>query len=76
MAQDLLTRPEAARVLGCSTRTVQRMVDRGDIVQVKVGARLCRYRRADLEALINAASAASTPRSLDERADGAARGSS
>ena len=53
----LLTRVEQPAILGCSTRTLARMVIRGDLDQVKVGPRLCRYRRTDIEALINAESA-------------------
>ena len=46
----LLDAQGAARLLGCSVPTVERMTRRGDLPSCKVG-RLRRYRRSDLEAL-------------------------
>ena len=50
---DLLSEKEAAEVLGCGFRTLRNWrAKRGGPRFVKVGQRLVRYRRADLEAFI------------------------
>jgi excisionase family DNA binding protein len=50
----LLDAQAAARLLGCSVPTVERMTRRGDLPSCKVG-RLRRYRRSDLESLAGGA---------------------
>ena len=47
---------EVARYLGVSTKTVYRLVSRGEIEAVRVG-RLWRFRPADLEEFVKKASA-------------------
>ena len=47
----VLTREEVAEALGCSPRTVARLVERGELRQAQVG-RLARYRREDVDALL------------------------
>ncbi len=50
---DLLSEKEAAELLGCGFRTLRNWrAKRGGPRFVKVGQRLVRYRRADLEAFI------------------------
>ncbi|HEY3530386.1 MAG TPA: helix-turn-helix domain-containing protein [Nocardioides sp.] len=54
-AQSLSTRhlasiPEAAEFYGCSTKTIRRMVARGDLRAVRVGPRMLRIDAAELEA--------------------------
>lgn len=49
----LLTRAEAAEMLGVTERWVQRAVGRGDFPHVKVG-KLVRVRRSDIDAYIAA----------------------
>ncbi|WP_083980070.1 excisionase family DNA-binding protein [Demequina salsinemoris] len=39
----------AGELLGCSTDTVRRMIARGDLKAVRVGKRLIRIRRRDLD---------------------------
>lgn len=46
---DSLTISAAADELGCSHDTVRRMIARGDLRAYRVGARLIRIRRMDLE---------------------------
>lgn len=40
---------EAARIMGCSIRTLQRLIDSGDLPGYRFGPRLVRVRLADLE---------------------------
>jgi excisionase family DNA binding protein len=48
----LLTRAQVAEILGCSPRTVARLVERGELRQVHVG-RLARFRPLDVDALVD-----------------------
>ena len=50
----LLTRDRVAELLGCSQRTVARLVERGELSTVRIG-RLVRFRPVDVDALIDAA---------------------
>lgn len=47
---ELLSRGEVAQILGVSRNTVLRMVDRGELPAIRVGERLIRCRRSDIEA--------------------------
>lgn len=47
----LIRAPEAARLLGLSSRTLRRLTAAGDVPSVRIGA-IRRYRRHELEALI------------------------
>src|SRR5947199_10083484 len=49
---ELLSLGEAARLLGISQRTVQRLLERGELKGTKVG-RQWRFHRADLTAYVN-----------------------
>lgn len=50
---DLLSEKEAAEILGCGFRTLRNWRAKRDGPRfVKIGQRLVRYRRADLEAFI------------------------
>ncbi|CPS12959.1 DNA binding domain, excisionase family [Mycobacteroides abscessus subsp. abscessus] len=40
LEDQLLSRPVAARKLGCTVPTLQRMIDRGDIAGFRVGGRV------------------------------------
>lgn len=42
---------EAADILGVSTKTVRRYIAAGDLAAFRVGSRLLRVQRADVEAL-------------------------
>ena len=49
----LISRPEAARLLGCSTETVERIVREGVLAEVRLHPTAWpRLRRADVEALV------------------------
>lgn len=47
--RDLIRKPEAAQILGVSIRTLEKMVARGAIPAYKVGPKLVRLDRGDLE---------------------------
>ena len=49
----LLTRPEAARILGCSTRQIQNFQAQGDLPYVKIRGSI-RFKERDLEDFIEA----------------------
>jgi excisionase family DNA binding protein len=48
----LLTVPEVADLLGCSPKSVERMMARGDLPKVKLSARMVRVRAEDVQRLI------------------------
>jgi excisionase family DNA binding protein len=48
----LLTRPEAARELNLSVRTLDELIATGQLRVIRLGRRLVRIRPADLEKLI------------------------
>ena len=52
---DLMTVPEAANFLRLQPSTVRSWILKRRIKFIKLGSRAVRFRRADLEALINAA---------------------
>lgn len=47
-----LSQDEAAEYLGITTRTLRRMVARGDLPGYRMGPRLTRFDRAELDALM------------------------
>lgn len=47
-----LTSSQVARLLGVSTRTVQRMEARGDLTPARLPSGHRRYRRSEIEALL------------------------
>ena len=47
-----LSLDQTAHELGCSRDTVRRMIERGELKAYRVGKRLIRIRRADLERAI------------------------
>ena len=50
---DLIRPRDAARILGISAQTIYRLIHSGDLAAVRVGDRLFRIRRADLDAYVN-----------------------
>jgi excisionase family DNA binding protein len=58
MANHHVTKKEAAAMLGCSTRTIERMVEAGELVAGRIrkvpNARV-RFRRSDVRALLERA---------------------
>ena len=40
MSARYLTTAEVAEILGCSVKTVYRMLDRGELMQIRVGSRI------------------------------------
>src|SRR5262249_7179557 len=48
----LLSRKQAAELIGCSSATVRRLEKRGVLPSVRFNERLVRYRSADISALI------------------------
>lgn len=52
MKADLSTITEAATYLGCSTRTIRRYIADGRIKAFRVGARMIRVDRAELDGLL------------------------
>jgi excisionase family DNA binding protein len=48
----MLSRGQVAEYLGVSPRTVARWTDRGVLPHVKLSKRVIRYRRCDLEAMV------------------------
>jgi excisionase family DNA binding protein len=52
LASPYLTRTDAAAYLGVATKTVDRLVSRGDLTAYRLSARLIRFRRDDLDALL------------------------
>lgn len=50
----LLRQDEVAEILGVSTRTVRSLAAAGDLPRVVLGRRATRYRRDDVDALIDA----------------------
>ncbi len=49
----LLTVGEVAELLNCSTRLVWRLASEGQLPRVRLGPRCVRFRRRDVEALID-----------------------
>ena len=59
---DLISRRDLARELGCTTRTVDRMVRRGQLPQpVKISRKMYRFHRADVEAMLAVLSTPAEP---------------
>lgn len=52
MTGPLLTVPEVADLLGCSPKSVERMMARGDLPKVKLSPRMVRVRSEDVQRLI------------------------
>lgn len=50
--EELLTLQQVGEVLQVSRRTVERMIERGELTAIRIGPRLIRIRRADLNAYI------------------------
>ena len=55
MAMDLLTQREAAEYLRVCLKSLRRLVREGRLPEVRLGPRLPRYRRCDLDTLLVAA---------------------
>lgn len=55
-AMKLISSDKVAELLGCSRVTVWRLARAGKLRAVRIGPRLVRYRMADVEALVHAAS--------------------
>lgn len=58
MKTTLIKKPEAAQILGVSVRTLEKMIARGAIPAYKIGPRLVRLRREELEAYLDSHRAA------------------
>ena len=52
----LLTIKQVATILGCSTRTVSRYVERGQLIQIKLEMRSVRIRQSELDRFIDSGS--------------------
>lgn len=51
--KELMKRSEVARIIGVCGHTIARMTKRGEIPCIQFNSRTVRYRREDIEALIN-----------------------
>lgn len=61
MKTTLIKKPEAAQILGVSVRTLEKMIARGAIPAYKIGPKLVRLRREELEAYLDSHRAAPKP---------------
>lgn len=52
-AKEILTVPEVAKLLNCSTRTAYRLITQGNIKGVNLGQRLTRVKRSELDKILN-----------------------
>jgi excisionase family DNA binding protein len=53
MVESLLRVREAAQILNVSQRTIWRMLDDGELTRIRVGGKLVRVERAELDAIIS-----------------------
>ena len=57
---DLLTRTQAARLLGIGLKTLDRLVKEGRLRHIKAGARILRFRLVDIELFLDESATNST----------------
>jgi len=52
-AKDFLTAKDVSQLLGCSVRTIYRLIDAGQIKATNLGERLTRIKRTDIDSLLS-----------------------
>ena len=57
---ELLTRKQAARLLGIGLKTLDRLVKEGRLRHIKAGARILRFRLVDIELFLDESATNST----------------
>ena len=62
---ELLTRKQAARLLGIGLKTLDRLVRDGRLRHIKAGARILRFRPVDIEFFLDESACNSTTKETD-----------
>jgi excisionase family DNA binding protein len=62
---ELLTRKQAAHLLGIGLKTLDRLVREGRLRHIKAGARILRFRPADIEYFLDESACNSTAKESD-----------
>lgn len=65
MQTALIKKPEAAEILGVSVRTLEKMISRGALPAYKIGPKMVRLRREDIDDYLESHRAAPVIRKVD-----------